>query len=72
MKIFEVPAADLSERGRKLLQGSGQELERVAEHHVIASLDMEILLLVLQITLSRGRFACQIRGRSGAHRYHGS
>ena len=45
-KILKVPATDLSKRGFKLLYGSKQELKRVAEYHVWAPLDLEILLHV--------------------------
>ena len=46
VKILEVPAADLSERGRKLLQGRRQELERVAKYHILSPLNLEIFLHV--------------------------
>ena len=47
MKILEISAANCGKRGRKLLQGSRQEFERVAKYHVLPPLDLEIFLHVL-------------------------
>ena len=47
MKILEISAANGGKLGRKLLQGSRQELERVADDHVLSPLDLAVLFHVL-------------------------
>ena len=47
MEIVEVFTAGLVEQNRKLLQGGNQNLKRVAKHHVIPPLHLELLLHVL-------------------------
>ena len=44
---LKISAANFSKRGRKLLQGSRQELERVPEDHVLSPLDLKVLFYVL-------------------------
>ena len=47
MEIFKISAATIGKRGSKLLQGSMQELERVAESNSLSLLDLEGFLHVL-------------------------
>ena len=47
MEILKISATNFSQRGRKLLQGSRQELKLVPEDHVLSLLDLEVLFHVL-------------------------
>ena len=47
VEILEIAEANFRKRGRKLLKGCRQKLERVPENPVLAPLDLKILFHVL-------------------------